>query len=1010
MRKIITLLSLFVCLSISLLAQERTITGRVVDDKGVAIEAVSIISSSNKNGTQSSANGNYSITIPAGDKSLIFSSVNYDTKVIKLKAESVINVTLVSKNSQLEDVIVTGYTVKKKNEFTGASSKVNAKQIEQVPIASFEQILQGRAPGLYIASGSGQPGTAAGRVNIRGVSSISGGSGPLYILDGIPIEEGVFRSINPNDFESVDVLKDAASAGLYGSRGANGVIVLTSKKGKVGKTLLQYRGQVGNSIAPKPLNLTLMNTEQRLRYEADFLGPAGVLGVGTSTGFPGWDYSPNNPAYVASTPAQQSVFNAQLDSVKQINTDWADIFFRKGTFRQHELNASGGTQNLTFFTSLSVYQQEGVIIRSNLDRYTFRGNLDFKTERLTASIRSTAGYSISKGIESESAVALANPVAAAYLELPYRKLNKAPNVIDTGAGRTGPNAFDRSNTTTATSGQFKGGLAITLQYNIWNGISFKTTNGVDYRNNNQSRFIDPNQFAGLQLVNNGRAGLYNESFVENVQLISTSGLVYNKNIKGMHVINVLAMSESIRNKARTFTATGYGINVNLPNTPAGITPGSTTNNFIPLIGGNRFINGLSSLFAAADYTYNKRYTISASLRRDVTSQVPEKNKSIILSTVGLTWNLMAENFMKNQNVVDEARVRMSTGESANLNGFVSEFGFIPSYGATNYSGVSGIFPNSPGNPEYRIESQVLTNIGFDVAVWNKRVRITADAYRKESKNLFVNQGLSRTTGFNTLSTNAGEMENRGIDAAINVDAVSNKNVLLTVGVNGGFLRNRITSLGQLSELPQGTGIIRKGYSFGSHFQAGYLGVNPQTGLAVYEDINGNPTTDYLAANNRAEFGTFLPKFTGGGSVDFSYKGFDFAILFSTAQGVYRFNNESFFYESTNGNFQFNKKVELLNSWRAPGDRTEFQKINSQRQFSSKDIDDASFVRLRNVQAGYTYSFKKIKSIRSIKIWAQAQNLYTWTSWTGFDPEESNNIANYEFPNPKTYTVGLDINF
>ena len=993
-------------------AQDRVINGRILDDNGLPVVGVSVTSSDGRNGTQSDENGNYRITVGPSARALSFSSVNFETQTRSIGTQKNINITISARNNKLEEVVVTGYTVKKKTEFTGASSKVAAKQIEQVPIASFEQILQGRAPGLYIASGSGQPGTAA-RVNIRGVGSISGGNDPLYILDGIPIESGVFRSLNPNDFESVDVLKDAASAGLYGSRGANGVIVLTSKKGKVGKTLLQYRGQVGVAQAPSQRNLRLQNTNERLRYEEEFLGPAGVIPVNATTrlsGYPGWDFSPKNPEFQVLPQATQALYTARLDSVRNINTDWAGIFFRNASFKQHELNASGGTQNLTFFTSLSVFQQEGIVIRSNLDRYTFRGNLDFKADRLTASIRSTAGYSISKGIESEAGVALANPIAAAYLELPYRALYKSPNVVDTGAGKTGANAFERSNTTTATSGQFKGGLAITLQYDIWKGISFKTTNGVDYRNNSASRFIDPLSFSGYNLAANGRAGLYNEGFVENVQFISTTGLVFKRTFNSKHQVNALAMSESIRNKARTFAATGYGINPLLPNTPAAIAAGNGTNNFIPAIGGNKFINGLSSVFGAADYTYNKKYTLSASLRRDVTSQVPQKNKDIILSTYGASWNIIEENFMKKQNVFQEARVRASYGESANLNGFNSEFGFIGSYGNGTYAGTPGIIPTSPGNADYRIESQKLTNIGLDVSLWNRRLRITADAYRKESENLFVNQGLSRTTGFNALATNAGKLENRGIDLAVTADVVSSKSVLVTLGVNGGFLRNRITSLGQVNELPQGTAIIRVGLPIGSHNAVGYLGVNPQSGLPVYQDINGNPTTDYTAANNRATFGTFLPSFTGGANLDVSWKGFDLGVLLSTAQGVKRFNNENFFYESTNANVQFNKRVDLLNSWRNPGDKTSYQKINSPRQFSSKDIQDASFVRLRNISAGYTFTTKAGKPIRSFRVWAQGQNLYTWTKWGGFDPEESNNIATYEFPNPKTYTIGLDLNF
>ncbi len=1008
MRKIFLTMMVILGLAMSASAQNRTISGTIVSENGIPLPNVSVTVKGTTIGTFSKENGNYTVSVPATARVLVFSGTDITTQEIAIGDRTSVNVSLTSTSKVLDDVVVTGYTVRKRSEFTGAAAKVDAKQIEQVPIASFEQILQGRAPGLYIASGSGQPGTAA-RVNIRGVGSIGGSSTPLYILDGIPIEGGVFRSLNPNDFESVDVLKDAAGAGLYGSRGANGVIVITSKKGKAGKVLMQYRGQFGFSEPPTQNNLSLMNTAQRLEYEEKFLGPFGVISTSGNSGYPGWDYSPNNPVYSTLTPAQQASRALLLDSIRQINTNWPDLLFRRGNFKQHELNASGGNQNLTFYSSLSVFQQQGILDRSNLDRYTFRTNVDYKSNRITTSIRSAAGYSVNSNIESESAVALANPVAAAYLELPYRRLNNANGKTNVGAGQTGPNAYDRSRTTTSNSGQFKGSLAVTLQFDIWQGIALKTTNGVDYRNNNANRFIDPTSFVGGLTL--GAQGLYNESFVENLQLINTSGIVYNSKFSERHKINLLAMSESIRNKFRTFSATGLGINPLQPNTPAGITPGSPTNNFIPTIGGSKGIDGLSSLFAAGDYTFDKRYTVSASIRRDVTSQAAKAFNDIILASYGVTWNFIREKFMENQKIFQEGRIRASRGESANIDGFASQFGYISTYGSGSYAGVPSIVPTSPGNADLRTESQLLTNIGIDLAMWNRRLRFTADVYRKESRNLFVAQGLSRTTGFTGLNTNAGEMENRGLDFSIDADVVNKRDFQVTLGVNGGFLKNEITSLGQVSEIPQGTSIIRVGIPFGTHYTVGYLGVNPQTGLPVYQDINGNPTTNYSAANNRAAFGSYLPKFTGGASADIRFSGFDISMLFSTAQGVSRFNNESFFYQSTNSNIQFNKDVRLLNSWQKPGDMPgQFQKVSSPRQFSSRDVQDASFVRFRNLQAGYTFNNKRTNSIRGFRIWGQAQNLYTWTKWAGFDPEESNNIANYEFPNPRTYTIGLDINF
>ena len=366
--------------------------------------------------------------------------------------------------------------------------------------------------------------------------------------------------------------------------------------------------------------------------------------------------------------------------------------------------------------------------------------------------------------------------------------------------------------------------------------------------------------------------------------------------------------------------------------------------------------------------------------------------------------------MENQNFLQVANLRASYGESGNLNGFNSQFGFISTFGGASYAGEPAIVPTSPGNQDYRIETQTITNIGFDLAFLKRRLRITADVYKKESNDLFVTQSLTRVSGFNALPVNAGSVENRGLDFSIDGDLIVKENFTFTMGVNGGFLRNRITSLGLLTEIPQGTGIIRVGLPIGSHFAVGFSGVNPQTGLPSYQDINGNPTTNYSAANNRAAFGTFLPKFTGGLSTNMTIGGIDISTLFSTAQGVQRFNNENFFYSSTNANIQFNKDVRMLESWRQPGDITDYQKINSQRQFSSRDIQDASFIRFRNLAVGYTFKTNNLKSIRGFRLWGQAQNLFTWTKWGGFDPEESNNIATYEFPNPRTYTIGLDINF
>lgn len=1021
MRKLLTMLLCMVALVGQLFAQTRTITGKIIDDQGAPLSNVSIRVVGSNVGTSTDPDGSYTLNVPTGSKEIEFSSVGFATQVIAVPAGNSLDVTLTVGTNTLSEVVVTGYSSMKKAEFTGAVAKVTAEDINQVPLASFEQMLQGRAPGLYIASGSGLPGSSA-RVNIRGVGSIFGGNDPLYVMDGIPIEAGVFRSLNPNDFESVDVLKDAAGTSLYGSRGANGVIVITTKKGRGGKTQVNYRNMFGFAEPPQLRNLKMMNTAQRLQYEEEILGP-GLYGASLS-GFPGWDLSPNHPRYANLTDVQRTENARLLDSIRGINTNWPDVFTQRAPFQQHEVSASGGNQNLNFFTSLSYYNQEGIIINSGLERYTFRANLDFKANRLSVSVRSTAGWSEQNGIESEAGVALANPIAASYLELPYRRVRDDNGRIITAAGRVGSNAYDRIFTTTNVNNQFKANLGVTVMYDIWNGISFRSTNGVDWRNTTTSRFIDPRSFAGTTFTGAGSgnpangfptAGVYGEGNAENLGLISTTGLVYSKRIGDKHSVNASAMFEMIRNKFRSMGLTTYGLNPSLPKTFAGSSAGTADNNYIPTFSGGRTLNGLFSYFATADYTYDGKYTVSGSLRRDAPSQVPETNRNNIFYSVGASWNIAREGFMEKQNFFQDAVLRASYGESGNANGFTSNFGYIATYGqlGAGYAGASAIIPTSPGNLDYKLESQVISNVGLDLGFLDRRINTTFEYYIKDTRNLFVDQSLSRTTGFNALSTNAARMRNQGFEFSVVADVVRNRDLRVSVGVNGATLKNEILDLGQVTEIPLGTGIVREGLPLGTHFVVGYAGVDPTTGDPIYTDIDGNPTSVYSAANNRADFGTYLPSFTGGANLDVNYKGFDFGIFFSTAQGVKRFNNESFFYETTNSNVGFNKRLEMLTeTWTNSRTVTEYQRIGTQRQFSSKDIRDASFVRLRNLQIGYTLNSESIKGIpiRSFRFWAQGQNLYTWTKWEGFDPEESNNIATYEFPNPRTITVGVDINF
>jgi len=1014
MKRHLQSLILMLFIAVSAIAQDRIVTGTVTSSEDrLPIPGVSVKINGARIGTQTDANGKYSLNVPGTVSMIEFSYLGYQMQSRTIPSSGVMNVAMVIDANALNEVVVTGYTSVSRAKSVSASANVSAKAIANVPNASFDQILQGRAPGLNVLAGSGQPGAAA-RVIIRGQSSITGNNNPLYIMDGVPIEATVFQSLNSNDFESVTVLKDASATSLYGSRGSAGVIVITSRKGAAGKTIISYSGQGGVSTRTRS-KFDMLNSPQLL-----MLQEAAKLGAG-------WTLSPLNTANVTVTNTA-AIKARRLDSLKNTQTDWDDIFFKNGTFQSHQVSASGGNENTRFYTSLSYYNQNGITDRSSLKRYNYRLNLDHTSGKLTLGVQSAVGFSRNNYIESEASVSLANPFAAAYLALPFEKPYDANGKIITSGtagqynfpiydSRLGSNALDRYQSTSNLQNQFKGTVAFNAAYEIAKGLKLKSNLGIDFRETNTERSIYPGTYPGGLTNIPGQQGSFGLGNVRNFQLISTSGLTYSNVFNGKHEVEGSALYETVDNRLNTYSFTGYGINPKLLNTGAGITAGTTTNALIPVVAGAKTRSAFASGIFIGRYTYDGKYTAQASLRRDGSSKLPEESRFHNFYSLGLNWNAKKEKFLENVSFLDALRVRASYGTAANGNGSAnanSDFSYIPTYTSISYAGTAGVAPLSAGNALLDWEYSKTTNIGFDAEILKSRITVQVDVYNKETEQVLIDQQLSRTSGFASLTVNAGKVRNRGIETALDFKIVRSKDWDFSLNTNFAYNKNKVTDLGQVEKFEQGTSIIRVGLPLGSHYAVKNAGVDPATGTQLYFNTDGTKTAVYNAATQSvAEFGTFNAPFTGGFGSSLRYKGFDFSTFFTFANNYSRYNNESFFLTNVGNIGAYNQTTSLLNYWKAPDQITDVPRFGTLRQFNSQDIYDASFIRLRNVIVGYTLPqnlVKAVKYISGVRIYVQGQNLHTWTKWPGFDPEDSNNIAQFEYPATRQFTFGLDVKF
>lgn len=1041
MRKFLFSVVTLLLITGTLLAQ-RTITGRITDDTGETVPGATVQIKGTTTGTVANLEGFYSLNVPSSAKVLVFSSIGMETLEIPIGTENVINAVLKVSDKSLTEVVITGYSRVKKSQYTGAVTSLDSKVVETVPVGAFDQALQGRAPGLQVSSGNGQPGASA-NLTIRGIQSITGAFvQPLFIVDGVPLQASEMQTINPNDFESITVLKDAAAAALYGARGGLGVIVITTKRGKAGTGTFTFRSQLGITEKLGATNFDMMNTAEALEYE-ERLGLMG-LSMGTT---PGWAYSPLNPTYAAASDAEKARRDRLLDSVRAINTNFVDLLFRTGFSQSHELNFSGGTEKTKFFLSAGYFDQEGTDLTSSLKRYTTRFNLDHTYNKLTVQFNMAVGYSItnlSEGVWLGNSAR--NSFQMSWRAKPYENPYKADGTLNFGASsglalRAIANVIEGNLNTTLRQNQIKGNTGFYLGYQLLPNVTVANRFGVDMTDDRYLRFVNPNSYVGSVQTNS--SGYNAEAYKIRAQLINTSSVVFAKTYNGVHDVEAGAYYEAVREYQKGFGFFQYNLDLRLQETGQGagalpVGAGQTTypQNSTSAKSGY----GIQSYFATGRYTYMDKYTINGNIRRDGTSRIINKNnRNITTWSVGATWNAIKEGFMKEQNVLTNMNVRGSYGIIPNIGSIATRTYSIGGptaatsfFTVTNYLGnqldgyspttafagspITGVVPETPGYDRLKLERIAKLNFGIDLAGWKNRARLSVDYYSNKTTNLFVRNPLSFLTGFDNLDINAGIMTNKGVEFLLGVDVVETKDLTVTLGMNHAINQNKMVDLGLVDEYVLGTYLIKKGLPYGSHYTYNYLGADPQTGRPMYEAEDGKTVYDAGSAGQFAKFGTFIPKHVGGFNLDVRYKNFSLGALFSYQFDVVRSNNiENWIvrgiagYQATvNGSRRL-----LTDQWQQPGDVKLYQSPLYDRGFTSSDLQDAKFLRFRNLNIAYQIpelGIKGTRLIKSAKVYLQAQNIAIWSPWRGPDPEDNNNISLNEFPNPRMLVGGIDINF
>lgn len=979
------LLTLVFCsLGHFIFSQESSVKGKVLDNNNVPLPGVSIVEMNTTNGTTADFDGNFEISIEKKTV-LVFSFLGFKSYQTEVIPGQIIDVSLEEDVENLSEVVVVGYGTQTRKTMTSRVASVKAEEIANIPVTSSDQLLQGRASGVQISNTSGEPGAGVS-VKIRGTSSISGSSDPLYVVDGIPIQSANLRQmgvggattnpiadINPADIESIDILKDASATAIYGSRAANGVVLITTKRGVRDQTKISLGMYTGvQNYVKKPSLVTGQEFESLMNESA------------LNNGNPLPYTNPENA----------------------INSRWNDLVLNiDAPMRNIDASVNGGGEKVRYLVSANNFMQEGLIRNQKFDRTTGRVNLDF-----TVSSKLKMGTSILYARTKRKIIRNNDNISGAFGATHFYPSNR-PFFNDDGTYFRMPTIdhplaiVDQAKVAMETNrflGNFYG------EYNISPGLRLRSTFSLDDTHNRESAYDNTLTNSGSALQ--GRAILYNVTDSNWIQEnVLTYQFSFNKS-----AFNALIGTSVQESKTEYARAEGSGFPTN----------DFTQINSAAIKDATSFSTsyGIASFFSRLNYDYNSKYLLTLNVRADASSRFGSDNRWGIFPAVGLGWVVSEEDFLEDVSFINNLKILGGYGITGNQSG-IKDFNSLGLWQGASYAAVPGVRPFQLKNPDLKWETTRQTDIGVDVGLFEDRVTFNAGYYYKKTIDLLLEVPLPRTSGFSSVAQNSGEIENSGFEFGLGADLFPQSSELKWhINANIATNKNKVLKLvAPFNVYNRDFFRYEEGYSMYSFYMHKQTGVDPQTGDVQFEDVDGDG--EFSSSVDRRIVGNANPDFFGGITNTINYKGFDLSFLFQFSYGNEQLNLTRFFLEH-GGTRSTNFLDTQLDRWQNVGDITNIPKMNATNYASdlrsSRFVEDASYLRLKTLSFGYTIPKDVVDKIgmSSVRLYVSGQNVLTFTKYSGLDPELTGTAATtltkgVEFftpPSPRVFTVGFNVSF
>jgi TonB-linked SusC/RagA family outer membrane protein len=983
-------IALLLCLAFSwltLMGQTR-VTGTVTSaDTGESLPGVTVLVVGTSVGTVTDLDGKYSINVPEGGEQLEFSFVGLRTQQINIGTSTSIDVVMEVDAVNMDEVLVIGYGTSTKEANTGAVSVLRDDEIGDVPETSFDKMLAGKVAGMMVTSTSGQPG-ASTEIRLRGTSSLNAGNEPLYVIDGIPVMEGdqstytmsgnALSSINPNDIESISVLKDAAAASIYGSRAANGVIIITTKSGKAGESKVNFRASYGVTSLANDNDYGIMTPEQLVEYMR-----AAVVNAGMDP-----DDPRNGDYYVPNSILAKPMNN------------WMKAATKYGKINNYELSVSGGSEKTSHYTSALYSNTEGVFPNYNYAKYQLRSNIDHD---ISASLRMGVKVNLMRSESNDmemQGLSYSNPLFGGMLILPWTPIYNEDGTYNLDVpenGNTNPLANGAHDDQWENQNRVYG-----MAYVEWEpvaGLKFKTNNGVEFTDTEGRRYWSP------EAAYDGSAILQTDNKMY-MQVTTSNTVSYAKYVND-HNFSLLGGFEAIDNTYNQHSLWNPDVDPNIPFPNTGTTEDDDAD-----YEESRYT--MASFFGLFDYSYDSRYYLRASLRTDGSSKFGENNRWGTFYSVGLSWNMHREAFLENVDLIDALKLRASYG--VNGNDRIGDYEQWGVYGPVSYNSTTGMAPAQPSNPDLTWEVNSSYNIGVDFGLF-RRFTGTVEVYDRLTSSMLLEVPLSRTSGFTDLRQNIGELRNRGIEGAFNATILSGSvkwNAGLTIAHN----KSEILSLGGQEQIINDRMIHKVGESLYSFYLRDWAGVDPVSGNALWYNDAGQLTT--LNSNaRRGVAGSPEPDLIGGFNTDLSWNGFRLDLNFEFKTGNEILIEELRYLMGDGWSWNMNQVNTLLDYWKEPGDIALNPKpiagnsTNSNSFASARWMYPGDFLRMKNVTISYTIpeAVSSKMNMERLRIYGSAVNAYTWHRAPFWDPERGVEGQGFGiYPMTKSFVVGLDLTF